>query len=64
MMAMLNENSVATGGQSGMEDLAAETLLVVISQLPDLLSLRNLTNASPAAFRLFKTYGVEIPIPS
>jgi hypothetical protein len=60
MMAILNENSVATGGQSGMEDLAAETLLVIISQLPDLLSLRNLTNASPAAFRLFKTYGVEI----
>ena len=43
-----------------MEDLAAETLLVVISQLPDLLSLRNLTNASPTAFRLFKTCGVEI----
>ncbi|KAF4635163.1 hypothetical protein G7Y89_g2926 [Cudoniella acicularis] len=59
-MAMLNENSVAIGRQSGMEELAAEILLVVISQLSDLPSLRNLINASPAAFRLFKTYGVEI----
>lgn len=59
-MVISDKYAVALERRSGMEELAAETLLLVISRLSDLPSLRNLINASPAAFRLFKTYGVEI----
>ncbi|KAI9729523.1 MAG: hypothetical protein M1818_008496 [Claussenomyces sp. TS43310] len=42
------------------ETLSPELLIGIATRLPDLESLDNLLRASPAAFRLFDTYGLEI----
>jgi hypothetical protein len=45
---------------SGLERLPPELLLPILTQLPDLESLDNLLQVSPAAARLFDLRGVEI----
>jgi hypothetical protein len=44
----------------GFESLASETILSIVTQLPDLVSLDSLLRASPVCFRLFDEYAVEI----
>ena len=43
-----------------LESLAPEILLGIVTRLPDLISLGCLLSASPAVFRLFDKYAVEI----
>ena len=46
--------------ESGLECLAPEILLNIVTRLPDLVSLDSLLGASPASFRLFDNNAVEI----
>lgn len=59
-MSIANNDSLSTMPPSGFESLAAELLLDIITRLPDLVTLNSFVRASPAAFRLFEDFGVEI----
>lgn len=50
----------ARASPGALENLAPELLIPILISLPDLKSLDNLLQASPAAFRLFNLRGVEI----
>ena len=45
---------------TGFESLAPEILLLILQDLPDLVSLDSVLRASPSSFRLFDSYGTEI----
>lgn len=61
MSSQVPTSSIITKKKLGpLEQIEAETLLNIVIQLPDLLSLHGLLHASPAVYRLFEVYGAYI----